>query len=125
MVEAVEFRSVGRRALHLPPNPHIDRKRNGHDHHGTDSQYEKPPEHPHNPFRIADGRRRKCAQNEEEARLRSALLRWLSQSFAAILNILRDAFQTLAGQLRPRSNLLNIRKRLGVVHLFSHFLQEW
>src|SRR5208337_3321997 len=56
--------------------------------------------------------------------LRSALLRRLGQRFAPILNILRDAFQTLAGQLRPGGNLLNIRKRLGVVHLFPEFLQE-
>src|SRR5208282_415378 len=66
VVEAVEFRSVGRRALHLPPDPHIERKRNRHDHRSTDSQYEKPPQHPHSTFRIADRRQRKCAQNEEE-----------------------------------------------------------
>src|ERR1035438_3948668 len=66
-----------------------------------------------------------CTLMKKSARLRSALLRWLSQRLAAILNILRNAFQTLAGQLRPRGNLLDIRKRLGVVHLYSHFLQVW
>src|SRR5208283_263465 len=48
VVEAVGFRFVRRRALHLLANPHIDRKRNRDDHHNTDSQDEKPPEHPHN-----------------------------------------------------------------------------
>jgi hypothetical protein len=48
VVERVEFPFVGRRALHLPPNPHVDGQRNQHHHRRTDSQYEKPPEHPHN-----------------------------------------------------------------------------
>jgi hypothetical protein len=56
MVEAVKLRSMGSRALHLPPDPHINRKPNRHDDHGTESQYEKPPKHPHNASRIADGR---------------------------------------------------------------------
>ena len=58
MVEAVKFRFMGRRALHLPPDPNINRKRNRHDHCSTDSQDKKPPEHPHNVLRIADGWRR-------------------------------------------------------------------
>jgi hypothetical protein len=61
----------------------------------------------------------------KSARRRSALLRSLGHCFAPILNILRDAFKSLAGQFRPRGQSLNIRERLGVVHLFSDFLQKW
>ena len=55
MVNTAEFRFMGRRAIHLPPDSHVERERNRHDHRGTDSQYEEPPEHPHNALRIADG----------------------------------------------------------------------
>src|ERR1022692_1949257 len=72
VVDAVGFRLVGRRALHLPPDPHIDRKRNRHDHRNTDSQYEKPPEHPHNAFK--DSRwapARTCAESQTDRRCSS------------------------------------------------------
>ena len=48
MVDDVGFRAMEGRALHLPPDSHIDPKRNRHDHQNTNSQNEKPPEHPHN-----------------------------------------------------------------------------
>lgn len=106
MVEAVELRSVGRRALHLPPDPHIERKRNRHDHRSTDSQYEKPPEHPHNLLRIADGRRHKCARNQSMrgapgcgqpffAGLAIALRRF-STCFETCSNRLRASFDPVA-----------------------------
>src|ERR1700728_277274 len=51
VVERVGLRFMGRRTLHLSTDPHIDRKRNRHHYYNTDSQYEKPPEHPHNAFK--------------------------------------------------------------------------
>jgi len=54
MVVAVTVYSVGRRALQLPSDLHEDDKRNRHDNHSAESQYEEPPEHPHGIFRIAD-----------------------------------------------------------------------
>ncbi len=48
VVEVIDFRFVGRRAVHLTPDPHVNSKGNRHYHRSTDSQYEEPPEHPHN-----------------------------------------------------------------------------
>src|SRR5260370_36943786 len=78
VVESVKVRSVGRRALHLPPDPHIKPERNRHDDRGTDSQNEEPPEHPHNALRIADGQLRECARNDEarSAAVKPSRLAW-------------------------------------------------
>jgi hypothetical protein len=54
VIESVEFGSMGGGATHLPSHPNINRKRDRHYDRNTDSQNEKPPEHPHNAFRIAD-----------------------------------------------------------------------
>src|SRR5208282_1902404 len=59
-----------------------------------------------------------------ECRLRSALLRRLGQRFAASLNILRDALQTLAGQLRPGRYFLDVRKGVGIAGLLAKFLKK-
>ena len=99
MIEAVQFRSVGGRALHLPPNPHVDRERNRNDNHGTDSQYEKPPEHPHNAFRIADVQARTGARKHSWAEWAAASSIFLGHRFAAILDVFRNALQSLARQL--------------------------
>ncbi len=96
MVEAVEFRSVGCGALHLPPDPHIEGKRGAHHYGRTDSQYEEPPEHPHNPFRIADGRRQKSVQNEE----RSVYAQPFFAGLAIALRRFSTFFETRSNRLR-------------------------
>ena len=101
MVEAVEFRSLGRRALHLPPDPHIYRKRDRHDHRNTQSQDEEPPEHPHSTFRIADGQRPECA--ESHGMMRRAGLSRGQLFFADLSSALRrfsTFFETRSSRLR-------------------------
>src|ERR1700675_1747245 len=60
----------------------------------------------------------------KSARLRSALLRRLGQRFAAILNILRDAFQTLAGGFRSGDYFFDIGECIGVVGFRSKFFEK-
>src|ERR1700674_591705 len=60
----------------------------------------------------------------KSARLRSALLRRLGQRFAPILNILRNAFQTLAGGSRPGGYFFDISEGVGIVGFLSKFFEE-
>src|SRR5882762_1624100 len=60
----------------------------------------------------------------KSGRLRSALLRRLGQRFAAILNILQDAFQTLAGGFRSRGYFLDVGKGVGIVGFLSKFFEK-
>jgi hypothetical protein len=112
VVEAIVFRFVGRRTLHLLPDPHIDRKRNRHDHHNTDSQYEKPPEHPHNVFKDSrcalattcaasptDGQRTTIGLGQALAVGLCALacaFRWFSIFFETFSSRLRAVFDPVA-----------------------------
>src|SRR5260370_37551383 len=61
---------------------------------------------------------------KKSARPRSALPCRLGERFAAILNILQDALQTLARQFRPRGYFLNVGKGIGIVGFRSKFLEE-
>src|SRR5271155_3613143 len=63
-----------------------------------------------------DGKRR--------AALRSALLRRFGQRFAALLNILRDALQAPASDLRPGNYFLDVAEGIGIVGLLAKFLNE-
>src|SRR5437588_10241459 len=63
-------------------------------------------------------------QNKKSARLRSALFRRFGQRLAAILNILRDAFQTLAGGFRSRGYFLDVGKGVGIIGFLSKFFEE-
>src|SRR5713101_3005704 len=58
------------------------------------------------------------------ARLRSSLLRLLGQRFAAILNIFRDALQTLAGQFRSGGYFLDVGEGVRIVRLLAKFFEE-
>src|SRR3981189_2784212 len=60
----------------------------------------------------------------KSVRLRSALLRRLGQRFAPILNILRDALQTLAGGFRSRGYFFDIGEGVGIVGFLSKFFKE-
>src|ERR1700675_1895995 len=55
---------------------------------------------------------------------RSALPCRLGERFAAILNILQDALQTLARQFRSRGYFLNVGKGIGIIGFRSKFLEE-
>src|ERR1700687_6418034 len=61
---------------------------------------------------------------KKSARLRSGLLRWLGQCFAAILNILRNAFQPLAGGLRSGGYFLDVGEGVGIVGFLAKFFKE-
>jgi len=136
VVEPVALRSLGRRALDLPPDPHVERKHNRHDHHSTDSQDEKPPEHPHNaikdsrwaPTRMGTGSQKNhpptTSGRKTLAARRSGFLRRFGQRFATLLNILRDALQALASELRSGDYFLDVAEGIRIVGLLAKFLEE-
>src|SRR5438445_13341545 len=63
-------------------------------------------------------------QNKKSARLRSGLFRRFGQRLAAILNILRDAFQTPAGGFRPGGYFFDIGEGVGIVGFLSKLFKE-
>lgn len=103
MVEAVEFRPVGRRALHLPPDPHVERKCNRHDHHSTDSKYEKPPKHPHNTFKDSRWAAAKLCPKSQTGRAMCGGQPFFAVLFAGLASALRRLsifFKTRSSRLR-------------------------
>ncbi len=136
MVEVVGFRFGGCRALHLPPYPHIESHGNRHHRHGTDSQDKKPPEHPHNllriadgRLRIADGRRRTCVPNPRMIRERG----WGQPFFADLAIALRrfaTFFETRSSRLRaafdPVATFSMFDHELGLFIFWrSYFRNGW
>src|SRR5208282_1780959 len=61
---------------------------------------------------------------KKSARPRSALLCRLGHLFAANLNVLRNALQTLAGGFRPGGYFLDVSEGFGIVHFLAKFFEK-
>ena len=106
-------------------DPHIERKSDQHHHRGTDSQYEEPPEHPHNAFKNSRWAvRATCAPRQAKTQVRSAFFRGLGHRFAASLDIFLNALQPAAGQLRSGGNFFDVGEGFRIVEFLAKFLQE-
>jgi hypothetical protein len=74
---------------------------------------------------------KQCARDHEDDHSRKRRLRLclalpgrLGEGLAAILDILRDALQSLARGLRSRSDLLYVGKGIGIVGLLAKFFKK-
>lgn len=88
MVQYVEFGSMRKCALHLPPNTHEQNRRHRQDDRRAYSEDEEPPEHPHNLFRIADGAGRPFVG--ESARKKPSALSSFSPTYPSTGGASRD-----------------------------------
>ena len=107
VVDDVGFRAMEGRALHLPPDSHVDPKRNRHDHQNTDSQNEKPPEHPHNT--LEDSRWAAPHDVIELTGPQSQMQKRASSISSSFLN--QPFFAGLACALRRCSAIMTMRSR--------------